>query len=73
MALTVRPLTAEETEALQRFAGSCRAPHRVAQRAPIIWASVQGEPAPDIAHHVGLSAFRVRTWIHRFNRHGLAG
>ena len=28
---------------------------------------------PAIARQVGLSAFRVRAWLHRFNRHGLAG
>jgi transposase len=73
MGLKVRPLTAEEAEALKRFASSRTAPHRVVQRAQIIWASVQGEPVPAIARQVGLSAFRVRAWIHRFNRHGLAG
>jgi transposase len=73
MALKVRPLTAQEADAVKRFASSRTAPHRVVQRAQIIWASVQGESVPDIAHHVGLSAFRVRAWLHRFNRHGLAG
>jgi transposase len=43
------------------------------QRAQLIWARVQGESGPAMAHHVGLSAFRVRAWLHRFNRHGLAG
>jgi transposase len=73
MALKVRPLTAQEADAVKSFASSRTAPHRVVQRAQIIWARVQGEPVPAIAHHVGLSAFRVRAWIHRFNRHGLAG
>jgi len=73
MALKVRPLTAEETEALQRSAGSRTAPHRVVQRAQLVWASARGEAAPVIARQVGLSAFRVRAWIHRFNRYGLAG
>jgi transposase len=73
MALTVRPLIAEEANALKKFASSRTAPHRVVQRAQIIWASAQGEPVPAIARHVGLSAFRVRAWIHRFNRQGLAG
>jgi Homeodomain-like domain-containing protein len=73
MALQVRPLTAQEADAGQRFARSRTAPHRVVQRAQLIWASVQGEPVPAIAHHVGLSAYRVRAWLHRFNRHGLAG
>jgi transposase len=73
MALKVRPLTAQEADALKRFASSRTAPHRVVQRAQLIWASVQGEPVPAIARQVGLSAFRIRAWIHRFNRHGLAG
>jgi transposase len=73
MALKVRPWTAQEADAVKGFARSRTAPHRVVQRAQIIWASVQGELVPAIAHHVGLSAFRVRAWIHRFNRHGLAG
>ena len=43
------------------------------QRAQIIWASAHAEAVPGIARQVGLSAFRVRVWLHRFNRHGLAG
>jgi transposase len=73
MALKVRPLTTAEADALKRVASSRTAPHRGVQRAQIIWASAHGEPVPVIARHVGLSAFRVRAWIHRFNRHGLAG
>jgi transposase len=73
MALKVRTLTAEEARELKRLAGSRTAPHRVVQRAQILWASAQGETIPVIARQVGLSAFRVRAWIHRFHRHGLAG
>lgn len=73
MALNVRPLTAEEANALQRFASSRTAPHRVVQRAQSLWARAHEEPVPIIARHVGLSAFRVRAWIHRLNRRGLAG
>jgi transposase len=43
------------------------------QRAQIIWASAHGEMIPAIARRVGLSAFRVRAWLHRFNWDGLAG
>ena len=43
------------------------------QRAQIIWASAHGEAVPVIAPQVGLSAFRVRAWIQRFNQHGLTG
>jgi putative transposase len=73
MALKVRSLTPEEAHELTRLASSRTAPHRVVQRAQIIWASAHGEPVPVIARQVGLSAFRVRPWIHRFARQGLAG
>jgi transposase len=73
MALQVRPLTAEETHELKRLASSRTAPHRVVQRAQIIWASARGDPVPAMARQVGLSAFRVRAWLHRFNRQGLMG
>jgi transposase len=73
MALRVRPLTAAEADALKRFASSRTAPHRVVQRAQLVWASAHGETVPVIARQVGLSAFRVRAWLHRFDRHGLAG
>jgi putative transposase len=73
MALKVRPLTKQEATALERLAHSRTAPHRVVQRAQIVWASARGETVPAIARQVGLSAFRVRAWLRRFNRHSLAG
>jgi transposase len=73
MAVKVRPLTMEEVQALKPLAYARKAPHRLVQRAQIIWASAQGLQAPAIAQHVGLSAVRVRAWLQRFNRHGLAG
>jgi transposase len=73
MALKVRLLTVEEAKAVKRLANSRTAPHRVVRRAQIVWASAQGETVPVIARQVGLSAFRVRAWLHRFNRHGSAG
>ena len=73
MALKVRTLTAEEAQELKRGAGSRTAPHRMVQRAQIIWASAHGEMIPAIARRVGLSAFRVRAWLHRFHWDGLAG
>jgi transposase len=73
MALMVRALTAQEAEELNRMAHSRTAPHRVVQRAQIIWASAHGETVPVMAPQVGLSALRVRAWIQRFNRDGLAG
>ena len=60
MALTVRPLTEQEATALAHLAHSRTAPHRVVQRAQIVWASGQGETVPASARRVGLSAFRVR-------------
>jgi putative transposase len=73
MALKVRPLTKQEATPLERLAHSRTAPHRVVQRAPIVWASARGETVPAIARQVGLSACRVRAWLHRVNRHSLAG
>lgn len=73
MALTVRPLTTDETETLQRFASARTAPPRVGQRAQLVWASAHGEAVPGMARQVGLSAFRVRAWLHRFHAHGVAG
>jgi putative transposase len=73
MALKVRPLTTEEADALKKLAASRTAPHRLVQRAQIIWAGAQGETAPVTAPQVGLSALRVRAWIQRFHRDGLMG
>lgn len=73
MALKVRTVTAEEAQAWQRFARARTAPHRAVQRAPLVWARAHGETVPGIARHVGLSAFRVRAWLHRVNRYGRAG
>jgi transposase len=73
MALTVRGLTPQEADELKRLAHSRTAPHRVVLRAQIIWACAQGTTVPAIARQVGLSAVRVRAWIHRFHAHGLAG
>ncbi len=73
MALMVRTLTAHETDELKWVVCSRTAPHRLVQRAQLVWASAHGETAPAIAGQVGLSALRVRAWIHRFNRDGLTG
>ena len=73
MALKVRTLTVEEANELKRLASSRTAAHRLVQRAQIVWASAHGEMVPAIARQVGLSALRVRAWLHRFNRDGLAG
>jgi transposase len=73
MAVKVRTWTGEEARELPRLAKARTVPHRLGQRAQIIWARAQGRQAPAIARHVGLSAWRVRAWLQRVNRHGLAG
>lgn len=73
MAVKVRTLTEAEAQELARWAHARTAPHRLVQRAQIIGASAHGETVPAIARQVGLSAFRVRAWLRRFNQHGLAG
>ena len=64
LAVKVRLLTGEEAPALPRLAHADTAPQRLVPRAQSRCAR---------ARQVGLSAFRVRAWIHRFHRHGLAG
>jgi len=59
MALTVRALT-EPAAALTRLAHPRTPPHRMVQRAQLVWASAHEEPVPSIARRVVLSAFRVR-------------
>jgi transposase len=73
MARLVRAFTAQEAEALKHMAHSRTAPHRVVQRAQIIWARAHGGTGPVMAPQVGLSAVRVRAWIQRVHRDGLAG
>jgi transposase len=71
--LTVRPLTAEEAETLERLARSRTAPARAVERAAIVWQAHQGARVPVIAARLGVCAATVRTWLHRFNADGLAG
>jgi hypothetical protein len=73
MALMVRLLTVHETEELRRLTHSRTAPHLLVQRAQLVWARARGETVPAIAAQVGLSALRVRAWLHRFKWHGLTG
>ena len=49
MALKVRPLTAEEADALKRCASARSAPHRIVQRTQLAWASAHGTTVPAIA------------------------
>ncbi len=73
MALRVRPLTLEETEAMRRLAHARTEPARRVERARIIWLSAQGERAPAIARAVGSCTATVRFWLKRFNTKGIAG
>jgi transposase len=71
--LRLRVLSEEEAEAITRLARSRTAPVRLVERARIIERARQGLRVPAIAAAVGVSAPVVRTWLHRFNAHGLAG
>jgi hypothetical protein len=68
-----RALAVPAVAVLNRTAHSRTAPHRVVQRGQTVWASAHGETVPVIAPRVGLSALRLRAWIRRLTRKGLAG
>ena len=71
--LTVRSLTAEEAETLERLARSRTAPARAVERATIVWQAHQGTRVPAIARGLGVCEATVRTWLRRFNDRGCAG
>lgn len=71
--LTVRSLTDEEAERLERLARSRTAPARAVERAAMVWQAHQGARVPAIADRLGVCAATVRLWITRFNAAGLAG
>jgi transposase len=71
--LTVRPLTAEEAEALERLARSRTAPARAVERAAIVWQAHQGARVSAIARTLGVCEATVRTWLRRFNAAGVDG
>lgn len=71
--LTVRSLTDEEAESLERLARSRTAPARAVERAAMVWQAHQGARVPAIADRLGVCAATVRLWITRFNAAGLAG
>lgn len=66
----VRPLTADEQHALRAALRSSDAV--VVRRAQILLASVRGERAPQIAHHLGCNDQTVRNVLQAFNGKGLA-
>ena len=73
MFLTVRSLTAEEAETVERLARSRTAPARVVERAQIVWQAHHGARVPVIAGRLDIGAATVRRWLRRFNACGLAG
>jgi transposase len=73
MALQLRVLTDREATRVRQLAQARTAPARTVQRAQIIWQASQGRWAPAIARDLGIAAKTARTWIERFNAHGLDG
>ncbi len=71
--LTLRPLTAEETQVITRLAHARTESARTVERAQIVWHAHQGERVPAIASAVGVCEATVRLWVTRFNAQGLAG
>lgn len=71
--LMVRPMTAEEAQALQALAHSRTAEARLRDRARICWLSHQGQPVATIKAVMGVADGTVRLWITRFNDGGLDG
>jgi transposase len=71
--LTLRPLTDEETRAVDRLAHSRTEPARSVERAQIIWRARQGARVPAIARALGVCEATVRPWLTRFNAGGMEG
>jgi transposase len=71
--LTLRPLTDEETRAIDRLAHSRTEPARAVERARIVWAARGGARVPAIARALGLCEATVRLWLTRFNAGGIEG
>jgi transposase len=73
MALKLRELTAEEQDAIKKFARSRTAPARLVERAKMISLAARGDTVPAIADRLKLNQVTVRTRLKRFNSDGLAG
>lgn len=73
MTLQVRELTPEEGQELRQRAHSRTEATRTVERAKIIWWMAQGHHVPRVAHRLRISQATVRTWVKRFNEHGVAG
>jgi transposase len=71
--LTLRPLTVEEAQAVDRLARSRTEPARAVERARIVGLAHLGARVPAIAREVGVSEATVRLWLNRFNARGVDG
>jgi len=71
--LRLRPLTADEAQALRELAHSRTAEARLRDRALICWRSHQGQPVRAIKEGLGIADGTVRLWITRCNAEGIAG
>ena len=71
--LALRPLTDDETHAIDRLAHSRTESARAVERAQIIWHARAGARVPAIARRLGVCEATVRTWLTRFNAGGVAG
>jgi transposase len=69
--LTLRPLAAQEADAVGRLARSRSAPARAVERARIVELAHQGRRVPAIARELGVCEATVRTWLKRFSAAGL--
>lgn len=71
--LRARFWSVEEQEAVERLARSRTAPARAVERARIVLRSRQGDTVAEVVAKLGVCPDTVRRWIHRFDRHGVAG
>ena len=73
MCVTLRPLTDEETRAIDWLAHARTEPARAVERARIIRAARAGARVPAIARGLGLCEATVRLWLKRVNAQGWDG
>lgn len=71
--LTLRPLTGDERQTIDRLAHARTEPARTVERARIIWRADQGERVATIARALRIDQDTARRWLSRFNAHGLDG
>jgi transposase len=69
----VRPLGAEEAQAIHKLVRSRTVPAGIYQRALIVQWSSEGLTPIEIAHRLPMKWDNVVKWIRRFNQEGLAG